>query len=118
MMAGRGDAALGSAQNIKAENLDDVQSLDLNQTCQQIWDAVTRRTDSVKELHPIAHSSDLISLQSKTLCQMSPGLHHGFIGAVCGAEHAAGALQTVKRKLGGAQTCRCRRDIKSNQHVS
>lgn len=106
MVAGRRDAALGSAQNIKAENLDDVQSLDLNQMCQQVWDAVTRRTDSVKELHAITHSSDLVSLQSKTLRQMSPGLHHGFIRAVRGAEHAAGALQTVERKLGGTQTCR------------
>ncbi len=105
MVAGWRDAVLG-AQNVEAEGLDGVQPLDLDQTGQQVRDAVSRRTDAVEELHAVRHASDLVPLQPEALGQVSPRLHHCLICAVGGAEHAAGALQTVEGQLGRTQTCR------------
>lgn len=105
MVAGRGDAVLRAAQNVEAEGLHRVQPLDLDQTGQEVWDAVSRRTDPVEELHAVAHAADLVALQPEALGEVPPRLDHGLVCAVGGAEHAAGALQTVERQLGRTQTC-------------
>lgn len=105
MVAGWRDAVLRAAQNVEAEGLHRVQPLDLDQTGQEVWDAVTRRTDPVEELHAVAHAADLVALQPEALGEVPPRLDHGLVCAVGGAEHAAGALQTVERQLGRTQTC-------------
>lgn len=105
MVAGRRDAVPRAAQNVEAEGLDGVQPLDLNQTGQQVRDAVSRCTDAVEELHAVRHASDLVTLQAEALGEVPPRLHHCLVCAVGGAEHAAAALQTVERKLGRTQTC-------------
>lgn len=92
--------------NVCAQRLHCIQPLNLHQLGEEFRDAVARRADAVKELHAICHAPNLIPLQPKALCQMAPGLHHGLLRVVCGAEHAARLLQAVEGQLRGAEAWR------------
>lgn len=94
---------LATAQHICTERLHGIQPFDLHQASQEVGDAVARRANSLEELQAVAHAADLVALQSKTLSQVPPRLHHGGVAAVGGAQHAAGLLQAVEGKLCGAE---------------
>lgn len=94
---------LAGAQDVGAQRLHRVQPFDLHQASQQVRDAVPRRAHPLEELEAFAHSADLVPLQPEALGQVPPGLDHGGLAAVGGAQHAARLLQAVEGKLRGAQ---------------
>lgn len=95
---------LTGAQNISAEGLHGIQSLNLYQAGQEVWDAVTRCAHSLEELQAVTHTTDLVTLQAEALGQVPPCLHYSCLTAVGGAQHAAGLFQAVKGELCGAQS--------------
>lgn len=101
---------LADPQHVGAERLHGVQPLDLYQTGQEVRDAVARRAHSLEELQAVAHATDLVPLQPEALGQMPPGLHHGRLAAVGGAEHPASLLQAVEGEFCWTQTWREVRD--------
>lgn len=98
-----GRRRLADPQHVGTERLHGVQPLDLYQAGQEVRDAVARRAHSLEELQAVAHATDLVPLQPEALGQVPPGLHHGRLAAVGGAEHAAGLLQAVEGEFCWAQ---------------
>lgn len=65
-------ARRGRSEYVQAERFHHVQPLDLDESSQQVRDAVASCADAVEELHAVRHASDFVAFQSEALGQVTP----------------------------------------------